>query len=177
MKNGKFSLRGIVESRVQASGKLIAAGDSVLIRRGVPRLLLLKCPCGCGYEIPINLDARAGKAWRLYHRRNSGVSLFPSVWLDSGCKSHFIIWRDQILLFGRYYDDFDAPSIGVDMNTYSQRVLQTWPSGRFVPYPEIADVMGEIPWDVLQACRHLARIGLLVEGKGKQQGMFRHIGK
>lgn len=175
MKNIKISLKGIVESRSQATGKLRASGDSVLVQRGVPRLLLLMCPCGCGHEIPINLDARAGKAWRLYHRRKSGISLFPSVWLDSGCKSHFIIWRDKILLLGRYFDDYESPSIGVDLNTYSRSVLTTWPSGRFVPYTEVADLMDEIPWDVLQACRHLVKIGLFIEGTGQQQGTFQRI--
>ena len=173
MKNSKIILKSIVESRAQVCGKLQSAGDAVLVDRGVPRLLVLKCPCGCGSEIPINLDARAGKAWRLYRQRKSGFSLFPSVWLDVGCMSHFIIWRDRILLFGRYDDDYLSPAAELDMATLSRRVLEVWPIDRLVPYPEVADSIGEIPWDVLQACRHLVRTGSLIEGKGKQKGTFR----
>lgn len=177
MKVSKISLKGIVESRAQANGKLRSSGDSVIIERGVPRLLLLKCPCGCGYEIPINLDGRAGKAWWLYRRHDSGLSLFPSVWLDSGCKSHFIIWRDKILLFDRYHDEYNPPSINIDMRTYSQTVLRAWPTGRFVPFSEVAKTLGEIPWDVQQACRYLVKAGTFIEGEGQQQGMFLRIAK
>jgi hypothetical protein len=44
-------------------------------------------------DVPLPLP---GKAWRLYGGAKSAVTLFPSVWRDTGCESHFIIWRDQI---------------------------------------------------------------------------------
>src|SRR6267378_4236509 len=76
-----------------------APGDAVLIERGTPRWLLLACPCGCGAELPINLDRRAGKAWRVYKHGTTTLSVYPSVWRDTDCGSHFIIWRGNILLF------------------------------------------------------------------------------
>jgi hypothetical protein len=45
--------------------------------------------------LSINLDPRTGKAWRLRQDR-FGVTLLPSVWRTSGCKSHFILWRNAV---------------------------------------------------------------------------------
>ena len=96
MKRLKLSLKAVVESRASATGKLALPGEAVIVERGVPRWLLLKCPCGCGEEIPINVDPRSGKAWRLYQDNRLGITLYPSVWRDTGCESHFIVWRGQI---------------------------------------------------------------------------------
>lgn len=172
MKNFKISLKAELESRVGVGNLLREPGDAVLITRGKPRWLLLRCPCGCGEEIPVNLDARAGKAWRLYRGAGTGLTLFPSVWRDTGCESHFVIWRDRILLFGRYSASGTSPRDSLDLATLMRRVLEAWPYGRLVSYVEIADALQEIPWDVQEACRDLVRIGALAEGSDKQQGMF-----
>jgi hypothetical protein len=170
--NHRISLKAEVGSRVGAAELLRAPGDAVLVQRGRPRWLLLRCPCGCGEEIPVNLDARAGKAWRLYRGAATGLTLFPSVWRDTGCQSHFIVWRDRILML-----DFDrglgvSPRDSLDLATLSRRVLDVWPSGRLVSYVEVADALQEIPWDVLEACRNLVRGGSLLEGAGEQRGTF-----
>ena len=144
----------------------------MLITRGKPRWLLLRCPCGCDEEIPVNVDARAGKAWRLYRGVATGLTLFPSVWRDTGCESHFVIWRDRILLFGHYSASGSSPRDSLDLGTLRRRVLEAWPAVRLVSYVEVADALQEIPWDVQEACRDLVRIGTLVEGGNNQQGMF-----
>ena len=100
MKYMNLSLKSIVESRAEVGSQLEAPGDGVLIIREQPRWLLLKCPCGCDDEIPVNLDLRAGKAWRIYRGRDEQLTLFPSVWRDTGCRSHFIIRSGHILLLG-----------------------------------------------------------------------------
>lgn len=176
MKNLPLSIKAVVPSRAEAAGRLVGAGDAVLIKRGQPRWLILKCPCGCGNEIPVNLDSRAGKAWRLYDDRRSGVTLFPSVWLDTGCESHFIIWRNQILLFGGMNDDAWLAPMHPDVVALSKQVLNVWPATGWVSCVEVADQLGEIPWDVLDACRYLARHKLLVDGRGEQRNMFRRPG-
>lgn len=51
-------------------------------------------------------------------------------------------------------------------------VRERWPTTGYVPFVDIADSLGEIPWDVLDACRYLVRVGFLIEGLGKQRGMF-----
>ncbi len=168
-----LSLRSVVESRAEVADLLKSPGDAVLIQRGQPRWLLLKCPCGCGEEIPINLDRRAGKAWRLYGGANTPLTLFPSVWRDSGCQSHFIIWRGRILLFGGYVDDVSPSPVHPDLVLLCKRVLEGWPPEGWASYVDVADQLGEIPWDVLDACRQLARSGDLVEGRNQQRNAFR----
>jgi len=173
MKNHNILLKAELDSRVGAADLLDAPGDAVLVTRGKPRWLLLRCPCGCGEEIPVNLDARAGKAWRLYRGSTSGLTLFPSVWRDTGCESHFVIWRDRILMFGSERASATSPRESLDLVTLSKRVLEAWPHGRMVSYVDVADSLQEIPWDVLEACRDLEKVGVLVEGTGDQQGTFR----
>ena len=170
----KLSLKSIVESRSAVGSQLENPGDAVLIIRKHPRWLLLNCPCGCDQVIPVNLDQRAGQAWRIYRSREEKLSLFPSVWRDSGCQSHFIIRSDHIVLLGgreNYTYRWLADS---DLLSLVTRVQEAWPRAGWVQYVEIADLLGEIPWDVLDACRYLVRAGAFTEGKGQLQSSFRH---
>lgn len=163
----------VVESRSAAAGLLNDPGEAVIIERGVPRWMFLKCPCGCGDEIPINLDARAGKAWRYYNDSRHGVTLYPSVWRDTGCESHFIIWRGEIWLFGRGWDrSFESGDSSETRRIRADRVLALWPERGFAAVSEIADLLNETPWDVLDGCRQLCREGHLVEGTGTDRGTF-----
>jgi hypothetical protein len=175
MTNLVLSLKAVVASRADVGDELTRPGDAVLIYRGQPRWLLLKCPCGCGEEIPVNLDARAGKAWRLYGDAASSLTLFPSVWRDTGCESHFIIWRDRILLFGRYDDDGAASPDHPQLEVLAEKVVESWPSEGWVSYVDVADLLREIPWDVLEACRLLAKRGRLVKGYGAERNNFRRV--
>jgi hypothetical protein len=172
MMSRSISLKAEIGSRAGAAEFLKAPGDAVLIQRGTPRWLLLRCPCGCGEEIPVNLDARAGKAWRLYRGSTTGLTLFPSVWRDTGCQSHFVVWRDRILMFGVGRTYGASPRDSLDLVTLSRRVLNAWPRGRSTPYVEVADNLREIPWDVQEACRRLVKAGMLVESSG-ERGSFR----
>lgn len=173
MMNYLISLKAEIGSRAGAADFLKVRGDAVLIVRGTPRWLLIKCPCGCGEQIPVNLDPRAGKAWRLYRGPTTGLTLFPSIWRDTGCQSHFVIWRDRILMFGAGGTMGTSPRDSFDVASLSQRVLDVWPHGRLVSYVEVAEMLGEIPWDVQEACRSLVKRGALVEDGGKQRGSFR----
>jgi hypothetical protein len=148
-------------------------GDAVLIERGRPRWLLLSCPCGCGEEFPINLDPRAGPAWRLYLNRNAGLSLFPSVWRESGCRSHYIIWRNKIFLFGNYEDDFENSEQPDETGSLIDGVRDRLPVKTLISYTEIADALNAVPWDVLLLCRRLVRLGIAQEGRDKERGCFR----
>jgi hypothetical protein len=171
MKNVPLSVKAVVQSRREVGALLRKPGDAVIIQRGQPRWMILNCPCGCGEDIPINLDRRAGDAWRYYDGSGGGVTLFPSVWRDTGCQSHFIVWRGRILLLDAYGDDESSPLPG--FRDLVERVSSRWPSAAMISYVDVADQMGEIPWDVLDACRRLVREGVLVEGSGQQRTMFR----
>jgi hypothetical protein len=75
---------------------------------------VLSCPCGCGDEISVNLDPRTGPAWRTYQTAR-GFTLFPSIWRESGCKSHFIIWEDRILWLDATDFKFDEADLEEDV--------------------------------------------------------------
>lgn len=164
----RVSVVGEVSHRHEADAILSAPGSAVLVRRGVLRSLVMKCPDSCGDTLTINLDRRAGPAWRMYRNRH-GLSLFPSVWRDSGCKSHFILWRSQL-----FWCDYDDPELDEQDPHLEQRVFDSL-GASLIHYTDLADTLGEIPWSVLIACRHLVRQGKAEEGTVKQKGMFRSL--
>ena len=150
----------------EAAAALKSPGDAAIVQRGLPRMLLLNCPCGCGDSLVINLDRRAGAAWRLY-RRGAAVTLFPSYWRDTKCGSHFILWNSKV-----YWCDWDDESIWSNSNDIEGRVLQAL-SSEFVNYEQLAESLQEIPWDVLQACHALVRKGDAVMNVPRRKGEFR----
>ena len=176
-----LNLRGIVSSRGDVGSMLKAPGDAVLVERARPRLLLLSCPCGCREEFPINLDPRAGPAWRLYRRssvtRRGGapsresLSVYPSIWRESGCQSHYIIWDNRILLFGRGEDDY-AEGEQAPADSMTEAVFAQLPRNGLTSALIIADAIGAIPWEVLGVCRRLVTSARAYEGTSKQRGWF-----
>lgn len=171
----ELTLKAKVGVRADVADKLAEPGDAVLIQRGTPRWLMLKCPCGCGEELPINLDARAGKAWRIYFGKAGEISIYPSVWRDVGCGSHFIVWRDEIFLFGGTEDERSFFRSQSELDALAERVHAVWPNKGWASYVDIADRLEEVPWDVLDACRHLARRKILVEGRIEGRLLFKRL--
>lgn len=163
----RLHLVGTYDSRDAAAAELHVAGDLAIVHRGVPRLLLLRCPCGCGDNLIINLDRRAGPAWRMYVR-SAKVTLYPSYWRDSACESHFIIWSNRV-----FWCTWDRDEdFRVDTSAIQDRVLKAL-QPQFVAYQDIAEAIDEIPWDVLQACHDLVHRGLAEANTGKRRGEFR----
>ena len=162
----RFRLKSVVASRADVGSFLKEVGDAVLVQRERPRLLIMTCPDGCGAEVIVNLDNRAGPAWSIY-QTGLGFSLYPSVWRDSGCGSHYIVWNDTIYMFRTDGDDWfkeDNPRLLL-------RVLDSLiASGTEQRYQDIAIQLVEIPWGVLAACHALVR-----QGKaryGQERGSF-----
>jgi hypothetical protein len=170
-RTNQINLLGVVSSSGDAISRLKSPGDAVLVERGRPRLLMLSCPCGCGDQLPINLDSRSGPAWRIY-QTSKGITLFPSVWRETGCESHFIIWRNEILLFGRYEGDWDDSGLDDGTLPDSNEVLLHLPQVGLVSFSKVADSLNADPWDVLRVCRTLVRSGLAHEGRGRERGSF-----
>lgn len=160
--------RGAVEYRHEADEQLRSPGEAVVVRRGVDRSLTMLCPDGCGEVLTINLDRRTGPAWRLYVEGQAVVSLFPSVWRNTGCCSHFIVWRSRI-----YWCDWGEELQSVD-EEFELRVLACL-GITLQPYSQIAAALDVVPWAVLSACRQLHRQGLVIEGAGDQQSWFRSV--
>lgn len=171
--NRRVRLRATVSARAEATRHLRLPADAVLVERGRPRWIVLSCPCGCGEEIPVNLDSRSGPAWRYYMRPKYGMSLFPSVWRRSGCRSHFIIWHDQIWLFGQSDRDFARSHEPTDATLTAEAVLDELGTSSLIHFSDISERLAAVPWDVLAVCRKLAVRGLAIEGPDKQRGFFR----
>ena len=56
----------------------------------------LLCPCGCGDTIEVSLHQEGRPRWRLTEYGDGKVSLSPSIWRTTGCRSHFILDRGLI---------------------------------------------------------------------------------
>jgi len=165
-------LRGKTETRDSASPLLSKGGDAVIVKRGKPRLLIVRCPCGCGDDLLINLDKRAGKAWYLYRNRK-GLSLYPSYWRDDGCGSHFIVWNNQIYwCYGWESDESDDWYVSLELE---QKVYAALSGEWFTNYEQVAEQLDLIPWEALQACRQLTKKGKAIADKWPRRGMYRRI--
>jgi hypothetical protein len=162
----RIRFTGTYSGRDEAAATLTIPGDAALVCRGVPRMLLLNCPCGCGDILVVNLDKRAGPAWRMYQRGKS-LSVFPSYWRDSKCESHFILWRNNI-----YWCDWEDDSLWTSASSIEERVLRELPD-HFTHYEALAEQLQEVPWDVLLACNSLVRKGKALMNMPRSTGEFR----
>lgn len=147
---------GRAASEADASRLLHRPGDLAVVERGVPRLLVMKCPDDCGDTLRINLDPRTSKAWRLYQDKE-GLSLFPSVWRDTGCESHFIVWADGI-----YWNDRrDRGYKGLHDPVLRTAVQAELEELNFQSAVEIADKLDLVPWSVSAVLDSLVEDGLV----------------
>lgn len=170
MKATRIRDRGKVARRHEADSLLERPGDFVLVERGVLRSFVMVCPDGCGEKLAINLDPRTDKAWRYYKKRNQ-ISIFPSVWRDTGCQSHFIIWNHTIVWCESAEGDRDV--VVEEEAELRRRVLEIC-TEQWQAFTLLAERLEEVPWDVNRACVYLARnAGVLREGKGDLGGHFK----
>jgi hypothetical protein len=176
MKLGKLmqlNLCGTVTHRAEAAAYLKRPGDSVIIERGILRALILACPCGCTENFPINLDNRVGKAWTFYKTKDIGaISIYPSIWRDDGCESHYIIWRNEIYLFGQSDDEFENDNLSTLTNVI-ELVFDQLQNDRYRSYTDISEDLDLIPWDVLWVCKKLVKNNRAIEGQKGQRGSFK----
>lgn len=159
--------KGTSERYSEAVEKLHSPGDYVLVVRGQPRTIVMVCPDGCGENITINLDRRTGKAWRKYETEEK-LTIYPSVWRDTGCRAHFIVWKDRIIWCGV------GDSLGVNLDeTLVARVFSKLSAESYTNFESIADDLKLIPWEALWACKELKRRNRCVEG---DKGAYRRVG-
>ena len=147
--------KGAVSHRAEADSLLAKPGDVVLVVRGTPRSLVMKCPDGCGDTITVNLDRRAGKAWSFYDADGT-ITLYPSVWRDSGCRAHFILWSNTI-----FWTDRDR-LVGTTNSELRDKVILLLNSN-FQSYADVAAKLNCVPWEVLVTCYELEEEGLAEE--------------
>ncbi len=128
----------------EAMERLKQPGDYVLVVRGTPRGIVMSCPDDCGEHV------MGGK-----------LSIYPSVWRDSGCRAHFIIVRDRI-----YWCDSDRAGAPAQVEeSLMIGVLEHLNHVTALHYEAIAASLGAIPWEVVWACAALERAGLASEPK------------
>nr|WP_181377251.1 DUF6527 family protein [Ochrobactrum sp. LM19] len=142
---------GDAEYRNQAEAALRAPGDTCMVFRSRPRSIIMACPDGCGETLVINLDRRAEKAWR-FDMRGEGLTLFPSVWREGGCESHFIVWRGHILWCGRFEGENREPPYNPEIKDAVICALHDIQPPSAV---EFAEAIDELVWDVNRAAVRL----------------------
>jgi len=160
--------RGEAGSYAEADALIDMPGDVAFVKRGHLRAMIISCPDGCGEVITTNLDPAAGPAWTLYRRRR-GITLVPSIFRESGCRSHFIIWNDGILWCDDDEWDYLEPNREIDARILD--LLRGFSSFRTID--EIARDVDEVPWLVSSACKRLTQKGLIIQRPGKNSRSFR----
>lgn len=159
---------GVVERHRDALALLSQPGDVALVERGRPRHIVVRCPCGCGDDISLNVDPQAGPSWRLI-RRGERVSLSPSVWRETGCESHFFVWRDEVdwLDWAQWIpqDPFDDALV--------DRVARVLDPAELRSIHEIAFDADVSLSQAYRACQQLVSLERAEEGEGRARGLFR----
>lgn len=64
-----------------------------------PDSLAFKCPCGCNALIYLNLLTDAKPCWKYRITPKRNISILPSIWRRTGCKSHFFIREGRVKWF------------------------------------------------------------------------------
>lgn len=59
-------------------------------------LVVLKCPCGCGDTLQLNLLNDSSPCWRVKFHFDGDVSIYPSVNRIINCRSHFNITKNSV---------------------------------------------------------------------------------
>ena len=112
-------LTATVERRHEADALTARPGDAVLVHRGRARSLVMACPDGCGERLTVNLDPEAGPAWRAYQTPR-GLTLYPSVWRESGCKTGAIRLGGEIDVIHNYFGTIVRPKTRCQQVAYLQ---------------------------------------------------------
>jgi hypothetical protein len=60
-------------------------------------LAVMKCPCGCGDTLHMNLIDSHRPCWKLAISKDHTISFKPSLWRKSGCRSHFFIRNGEVI--------------------------------------------------------------------------------
>lgn len=168
MRYRRVRFLGSKASQSEALHSVREPAELILVERGVPRSLVMKCPDGCGETLTVNLDRRVGKAWRFYNRPE-GVSLYPSVWRTTGCRSHFIIWENGIY----WNDGRDEYRTTWEHQKLTRAVTARLSHDHFISPEAIAAELEEVPWAIDSVCRNMVRTGVAVAGAGELEGWYK----
>lgn len=62
-----------------------------------PYWAIFRCPCGCLTVITLPLQRSNHHYWQLRSSKNDRPTLYPSIWQNKGCCSHFIVNDGKIV--------------------------------------------------------------------------------
>lgn len=89
---------------LEESPETLAAAEVYVLGEGAHRwFVVMLCPCGCGDTVEVSLLPDAEPRWSLTEHGDTTISLKPSIWRRSGCKSHFFLRRGKIEWCGGGY--------------------------------------------------------------------------
>lgn len=94
----RYHFGSILEKKITPDNASIQENEFIaVIYKNKPVWALFKCPCGCGYVITLPLQKPHNPKWRLYKLESKRPTLYPSVWQNKGCHSHFWIEDGKVI--------------------------------------------------------------------------------
>jgi hypothetical protein len=57
----------------------------------------MRCPCGCGQRLELLVLDGVKPRWDFHLNRAGYVTVHPSVWLTTGCRSHFWLRNGKVI--------------------------------------------------------------------------------
>jgi hypothetical protein len=68
-----------------------------VIYKRKPYWAIFRCPCGCSTIISLPLQKSNHHYWHVYSSKNNRPNVYPSVWQNKVCCSHFVINDGKII--------------------------------------------------------------------------------
>lgn len=96
---GKYGpARGLVIVEGDTLPEVMPFRDLVLTRDdGDDWSVGMRCPCGCGERIELMILRGTRPRWDISVSDAGKPSLHPSVWRNSGCRSHFWVREGRVI--------------------------------------------------------------------------------
>lgn len=69
----------------------------VLLDDDGPYAVAMLCPCGCGETIELMLMKGVSPRWDIRTGHRGRPTLHPSVWVQTGCRSHFWVKDGRVI--------------------------------------------------------------------------------
>jgi hypothetical protein len=96
-KKNKKRYTAVISSDIP-SAESIEEGIMVIVGgANFVKWVYFKCPCGCGDVLLLSLMKSIKPNWKLKADQFTLPTIYPSVWKNDGCKSHFWIRKGRVI--------------------------------------------------------------------------------